>query len=172
MSGACSSYHILGSQLFFLFSRSSKLFQFYHFKPPSNSSQALNLILFIFHFSCFHYRSSHGGSSSFNSSSKSSSRFLLELKHSSSCFQLQSFLPYLSGGVMSFLSIPSCFMIHELSRMRYLKPSFSLFMRSCQPFNLCVDLSWVVFHLKAFPKDCCYYGAYNDPSSSFILSVK
>ena len=125
MSGACSSHHILGSKFFILFFRRSKLFQLYHFKAPSNSSQALNLILFIFHFSCFHYRSSHGGSSCFNSSSKSSSRFLLELKHSSSCFP-SAILASLSFRWCYVIldNFPPCFMIHKLSRMGYLNPSF------------------------------------------------
>ena len=132
------------------------LFLLYHFKAPSNSSQALNLILFIFHFSCFHYRSSHGGSSRFNSSSKSSSRFLLEIKHSSSCFQLQFFLPYLFRWcyvilVNSFLFHDSRVIKNEIFKTIIFLCSGNFF----QPFNYLLELSWVIFHLKAFPKDCC-----------------
>ena len=132
--------------------RSSKLFQLYHFKAPSNSPQALNLILFIFHFSCFHYRSFHGGSSCFNSSSKSSSRFLLELKHSSSCIPI-AILSTLSFQMVLCHSwqFPSCFMIHKLLGMRCLNPSFSLFRRSFQPFILSVGVILGYNSPKTFP---------------------
>ncbi len=109
LSGACSSYHILGSKLFILFSGAPSYFN-YHSKPPSNSSQALNLILFIFHFSCFHYRSSHGGSSCFNSSSKfhQDSCWSSSILHHA--FQLQSFPPYLFRW---------CYVILDKSFMNY-----------------------------------------------------
>ena len=139
------------------------LFLLYHFKAPSNSSQALNLILFIFHFPCFHYRSSHGGSSWFNSSSKSSSRFLLELKHSSSCYpECNSFFRIIGDGIMSFLIIEFMFSWFTCCQdWDILNPSISS-----------LELSWVIFHLKPSLRNVAIVVLKNDPSYLFIILVE
>ena len=41
-----------------------------------------------------------------------------------------------------------------------------------KPTNLFIGVILGYISPKAFPKDCCYCGAYNDPSSSFIIPVK
>ena len=123
-----------------LFSRSSNLFQLFHHGDSSKSVQGFTLcfqpLFFPSVWSCFYYRSSswrfymmvHQG---FNSFSECSSRFFSEkLKYSSSCIpKCSSSYIIFWGCVMSFLTISLCFMIHMLSRMRYLIPSF--FLRWC-----------------------------------------
>ena len=51
----------------------------------------------------------------------------------------------------------SCFMIHKLSGMRYLNPSFSS-----------LDLSWVRFHLKPILRMVSIVVLINDPIFSFL----
>ena len=108
----------------------------------------------------------------FLSSFNSSSRFLSKLRSAqlyskinmvlNTCFVLRSssilhlasevqfFLPYLFRWCYIILdNFHSCFMIHMLSGMRYLNPSFSL--RSRHLFNPSIsslELYWVIFHLK------------------------
>ena len=50
---------------------------------------------------------------------------------------------------------------HVVKNELFLNPSTSL-----------LELSCVIFHLKAFPKECCYCGAYQWSKFSPILSVK
>ena len=109
-----------------------------------------------------------------------SSRFLLKLRSAklyskinmvlNTCFVLRSssilllhsevqfFLPYLLRWCYVTLgNFSSCFMIHRLSGMRYLNPSFSLCSRD--PFDQSTSLlesSCLRFHLKPFLKGCCY----------------
>ena len=81
-----------------------------------------------------------------------------EFKHSSSCIpKCNSF--YLTFEVVLCHSwqFPSCFMIHMLSRMRYLNPSISL-----------LELSCVIFHLKPSLRNVAIMVLINDPS--FLLS--
>ena len=154
------------------FYRSSNLFQLYHHGDSSKSLQGFTLhfqLLFPFVWSSFCYRSSswrfymmvHQG---FNSFSKFSSRFFSkELKYSSSCnSECNSFYHIIRGGIMSFLdNLSSCFMIHMLSRMRYLNPSIAS-----------LELSWVIFHLRPSLRIVAIMVLINDPSYSFILPVK
>ena len=64
--------------------------------------------------------------------------------------EVQFFLPYLLRWCYVILdNFPSCFMIHKLSRMRYLNPSISS-----------LELSWVIFHLKPSLRIVAIYGAY------------
>ena len=124
--------HSRFEMLYLFFSRSSKLSQFSHHEDPSNHYKDSPCVFNVFFLSFDHsfcYRSSssrfyvmvHQG---FNSFSKFSSRFFSkELKHSSSC-NLKSISLYriILGGVMLFLMIsPMWFLIHMLSRLRYLK---------------------------------------------------
>ena len=132
---------------------------------------------FSFFLSSFYYRSSswrlymvvHQGFLSFFNCS---SRFLLKLWPAklyskinmvlNTCFVLRSssilHLAFRSA-ILSTLSFevvlchswqfPSCFMIHMLSRMRYFKS-----------INLFVGVILGYISPKAFPKECCYCGAY------------
>ena len=100
----------------------------------------------------------------FNFFSKCSSSFFLEvLKHSSSCNpECNFFLPLHWRWYYVILdNLSSCFMIHMLSRMRYLNPSLSS-----------LELSCVMLHLKSSRRIVAIYVAHDDPSSSFILPVK
>ena len=144
-SGACSSYHILVPKLFILFSGAPSYFN-YHFKAPSNSSQALNLIPFIFHFPCFHYRSSSWWFIMF--------LFILEvfikiLVGAQAFFIMHSncnpFYLIFSDGVMSFLT--NSFMFHDSQVIRN-----DIF----NPVNFFVGVILGCISPKAFPKDCCY----------------
>ena len=121
---------------------------------PSKSLQGFTLCFqFLFLFIPFVYRSSswrfymmvHQG---FNSFLKCSSRFFSEeLKNSSSCNpECNFFLPYLWRWYYVILdNLSSCFMIHMLLRMRYIKS-----------INLFVGVTLGYISPKAFPKDCCY----------------
>ena len=93
LSGACSSYHILGPKLFILFSGAPSYFNYTI--PKLHLIHRRPWILFFSSFTSHAFITGvlHGGSSSFNSSSKSSSRFLFELKHSSSCIWIAILSP-------------------------------------------------------------------------------
>ena len=72
---------------------------------------------------------------------------------------VQFFLPYHWRWYYVILdNLSSCFMIHMLLRMSYFK-SINLFFGA-----ILGDSS-----PKAFPKDCCYYGAYKWPKSFIYL---
>ena len=87
----------------------------------------------------------------FNSFSKCSSRFLLEeFKYSSSWIRSANLLPFLLRWCYIILeNFHSCFAIHMLSRMMYFKS-----------INLFVGVILCHISPKAFPKECCYFGAY------------
>ena len=123
-SGACSSYHILGSKLFILFSGAPSYFNYIisklhliHRRPwilffSSFTSHAfITGVFMVVHHVLIHPWSLH------QDSCWSSSIFIML----SNC---NPFYLIFSDGVMSFLTIPSCFMIHKFSRMRYFNPSF------------------------------------------------
>ena len=77
-------------------------------------------------------------------------------------FGVHFYLPYLWRWYYAILdNLSSCFMIHRLLRMGYFKS-----------INLFVGVILGYISPKAFPKDFAIYGAYNDPSSSFILPVR
>ena len=169
-----SSYHILGSRCFIFPSgvcswridswalwlifllRSSKLFQLYHFKAPSNHCKVSPCVFnfsFLFVWSPFCYRSSswrfnmmvHQRNNSF---SKCSLRFFSkELKLSSSCNpECNFFLPYRWRWFYVILNnLSSCFMIHMLLRMSYFKA-----------INLVIGIILGYISPKTVPKDCCY----------------
>ena len=156
---------------------------------------------FSFFLSSFYYRSSswrlymvvrQGFLSFFNCPSrflsklwpaKLHSKINIELK---TCFVLRSssilhlasevqfFLPYLLRWWYVILdNFLSCFMIHKLSRMRYLNPSFLL--HSWELFNPAIsllELSWVIFHLKPSIGNVSICGAYQWSKFSPILSAK
>ena len=118
---------------------------------------------FSFFLSSFYYRSSpwrlymmvHQG---FNSFSKCSSRFFSEeFKHSSSC------IPKCNSPTLSFemvLCHPWQFllMFHD---SHILNPSFSISSWDpLQPINLFIGVILGYISPKAFPKECCYCGAY------------
>ena len=150
------------------FSRSSKLSQLYCREDPSKSLQGFTLcfqLLFPVVWSFFYYRGSswrlHGGSSR--------SLFILQMffKISLEAMIRQDILQvffFLQSGVQFFLPYPlrwyyaildnlsSCFMIHMLLRMRYFKS-----------INRIIGVILGYISPKAFPKDCCYYGAYKWP---------
>ena len=112
-----------------------------------------------------------------------SSRFLFKLRSTklysklnmvfNTCFVLRrSSIVHLAfrSAILSILSFevvlchswqfPSCFMIHMLSRTRYFK-SINLF------------IGVILCHIspKAFPKECCYCGAYQWSKFSLILPM-
>ena len=82
-----------------------------------------------------------------------------EFKHSSSCIpKWNSFYLIFWGGVMSLLTISlRVSWFNSCQERGILNPSISS-----------LELSWYRFHLKAFPKECCYCGAYQ--WSKFFLS--
>jgi hypothetical protein len=111
----------------------------------------------------------------FNSFSNCSSRLLLEdLKHSSSCIlKCKFFQPCLLRWCYVILDkCSSCFMIHKLSRMRYLNPSCFSSFKSFQPIIFLVGVFVVWISPNAFPKDCCYYDAYQLIQVLLLFSVK
>ena len=152
--------------------RSSKLFQLYHFKAPSNSSQALNLffssftshafitgVLMVVHHVLIHPRSLH------QDSCWSSSI----LHHA---FQLQSFLPYLFR--WCYVILDNSFMFHDSRVVRNEIFKTIIFPCSGDPFNPSIyplELSWVIFHLKLSPRILLFMVLINDPSSSFIIPM-
>ena len=88
-----------------------------------------------------------------------------EFKHSSSCIpKCNSFYLILRWWYVILDNFFSCFMIHKLSRMRYLNPSY--FLRSWYLFNPTISslmLSWYRFHLKPSRRFVANYGAYKWP---------
>ena len=84
----------------------------------------------------------------FNSFSKCSSRFFSKkLKLSSSCnLECNSFYHIIGGGIMSFLII----WVHVSWFTSY--QEWDILNPSISP----LELPWVIFHLKLFPKECCY----------------
>ena len=98
-----------------------------------------------------------------------------EFKYSSSCIsKCNSCYLIIWGGVMSFLTIwvrVSWFTsFQEWDILK--KPSFfSSIMRSFQPSNLFVGVSWVIFHLKLSLRIVAIYGAHKWPKFFFILTM-
>ena len=153
-----SSYHILSSRCF--------IFSFPEFQALIITEIHLNhykvspcVSNFSFFSLSFCTGVLHGGSTWW---------FIKDLFPSRSVHQ-DSFLRSLSffilqSGVQFFLqyhwrwyyvildNLNSCFMIHMLSWMRYFKS-----------INLVIGVILGYISPKAFPKDCCYYGAYNWP---------
>ena len=153
-SGGSSKFLISFVHLSF---RSSKFSRLYHFKASSYHCKASPCVFnFSFFLSSFFTRVLHGVSSWW---------FIKDLIHSRSVLKIlvgraqiffflhskvQFVLPYhLRWCYVILDNLSSRFMIHMLSRMRYFK-STNLF------------VGFILCHVspKAFPKECCYYGAY------------
>ena len=159
---------ILGFICFiFPLSRSSNLFQLLHHGDSFKSVQGFTLCFqllfpFVWSFFClpeFFMKVLHDGSSMIY--------FLLEVfiqilfRGAHAFFILQSgvqfFLPYHWRGYYVILdNLSSCFMIHRLLTMGYIKS-----------INLFVGVILGYISPKVFPKDYCYYGAHNWPKFFF-----
>ena len=152
------------------FFQSSKFSALFRHEAPSKSLQGFTLccqLLFSFYHP-FITGVLHGVSSWW---------FIKDLIHSRSVLKIlvgraqiffflhskvQFVLPYhLRWCYVILDNLSSRFMIHMLSRMRYFK-STNLF------------VGFILCHVspKAFPKECCYYGAYQWSKFSPILLVK
>ena len=95
-----------------------------------------------------------------------------EFKHSSSCIpKCNSFYLIFWGGVMSLLTIS--LRDSQVVRNELIKSIiFSSFKISFRPINLFVGVILGYISLKAFPKECCYCGAYQWSKFSPILSAE
>ena len=88
--------------------------------------------------------------------------------------KVQFFLFYLLRWCYIILdNFSSCFMIHKLSGLRYLNPSFSLRSRDLlNPSISLLELSWVIFHLKPSLRNVAIVVIINGPSYLSIILVE